>query len=61
MEGLKVIYRGPSSFINVGQFGEHRKGETKAYPAEFASELVSEAEHTFELADPPQKKQKDEK
>jgi hypothetical protein len=58
MEGINVIYKGPSCAINVGQFGSHAKGAVKAYPAEFSTMLASEEEHVFEIVEQTSKKGK---
>jgi len=37
---LKVLYKGPGSFVNVAPYGKHNKDEVKGYPAKFALDLI---------------------
>lgn len=38
---MLIKYLGPSPHVNIEPYGQHRKGETREYPDEFAVELLS--------------------
>jgi len=53
---VKIKYLGPREKIDVPPHGEHMAGQTKAYPAAFARELISTSRRQmFEIveAGPP--------
>ncbi len=50
VESLNVIYNGPHDAVNVGDFGEHKKGVKKTYPVNIANELVENSKRNkFEI------------
>ena len=40
---MKIKYLGPSSSVNVGEFGPHPKDTVKDYPEPVAKELLATA------------------
>lgn len=57
---MKVKYFGPQSAVRVGGFGQHKQGEIKEYPPEFAAELLrtSKKQHFEAIGEAPGPKEK---
>lgn len=57
---MDIIYLGPSESVNVGSYGDHRKGQLKQYPDDFGADLIATSiKNRFEAVPTEQEQQKD--